>query len=52
MKGEKKRATGELAAKWVTNGFILTAYFVEDSFDPAHADYLCHWNSIFSQKKR
>lgn len=54
MKGKKERellGIGKMAAKQVTNGFILTAHFVEDSFDLAPADYLCHWNSIFSQRK-
>lgn len=54
MKGEKEwelLRTLEAATKWVTNGFILTAHFVENSFDPVPADYLCHWNSIFSQRK-
>lgn len=54
MKDEKEGellGTGEVAAMWVTNSSILTAHFVEDSFDPESADYLCHWNSIFSQRK-
>lgn len=54
MNGKKEGellGTGEVAAMRLTNGFILTAHFVEDSFDPDPADYLCHWNSIFSQRK-
>lgn len=54
MKDEKEGellGTREVAAKWMTNGFILTAHFVEDSFDPEPTDYLCHWNSVFSQRK-
>lgn len=55
MKGEKGGellGTGEMAAKWVTNGFILTAHFVEDSFDPAPADYLRHAGIPYSLSEK